>query len=161
MGDLVLSPVAQKRFNRVMASVINPIRNLQAARTRPNPVSFEDVRDQLSAVPGSALRLRTVLRPAGITALLLQYSYLQLLDLLTTGAFLLAGVKEANPIIIIAMESAANPLFGLAAVKALALVLGLYCWWSNRRRLLKMATAFYAVLVAYNLVCLILGLGGR
>ena len=119
------------------------------------------MRDLINAAPGSALRLRALLKPAGITAILLNYAYLQLLDLLTTGAFLLAGVKEANPIVIMAMGLAANPLIGVAAVKALALGLGLYCWWTNRGRLLIMATAFYAVLVAYNLVCLILALGAR
>ncbi|MBA3973522.1 MAG: hypothetical protein C0504_04795 [Candidatus Solibacter sp.] len=97
--------------------------------------------------------------PAAMSSVLINYAYLQLLDLLTTAAFLLAGVKEANPIVVFAMEIAANPILGVAAVKALALMLGLYCWWSNRGRLLKMATAFYAVLVAYNLVCLILALG--
>lgn len=144
-----------------MASVLPPIRTVRTSCIQREVIHDDDVRDLLNAAPGSALRLRTSLRPAGITAVLLNYAYLQLLDLLTTGAFLLAGVKEANPIVIMAMGLAANPLLGVAAVKALALVLGLLCWWTNRGRLLKIATAFYAVLVAYNLVCLILGLGAR
>ncbi len=98
---------------------------------------------------------------AAATPVLLHYAYLQVLDLLTTSAFLLAGVREANPIVVFAMQMAAKPVFGLAAVKILALMLGLFCWWTARVRLLKVATAFYAVLVAYNLVCLILGLAAN
>lgn len=96
-----------------------------------------------------------------MTALLLNYSYLQVLDLLTTSAFLLAGVREANPLVVIAMKLAPNAIVGLAVVKTMALVLGLICWWTSKSRLLKGATVFYAVLVAYNLVCLIFGLAVR
>lgn len=142
-----------------MASVLGPLRNLPAPRTRANRASFEHQRDLAATAQGASLGIRALLPPAAMSSVLINYAYLQLLDLLTTAAFLLAGVKEANPIVVFAMEIAANPILGVAAVKALALMLGLYCWWSNRGRLLKMATAFYAVLVAYNLVCLILALG--
>ncbi len=98
---------------------------------------------------------------AAVTPVLLHYAYLQVLDLLTTSAFLLAGVREANPIVVFAMRLAANPILGLAVMKILALMLGLFCWWTARVRLLKVATAFYAVLVAYNLVCLVLGLAAN
>lgn len=98
---------------------------------------------------------------AAVTPILLHYAYFQVLDLLTTSAFLLAGVREANPVIVYAMKLSAHPMLGLGVVKLLALMLGLYCWWTSRVRLLKAATAFYAVLVAYNLVCLILGLAGN
>lgn len=35
-----------------------------------------------------------------MNSLIFQYSYLQVLDLLTTVAFLINGVKEANPLAI-------------------------------------------------------------
>ena len=125
----------------------------------------------LSSNETSRLRESEVLAPsisrefpgasAAVTPILLHYAYFQVLDLLTTSAFLLAGVREANPVVIFAMKFAAHPILGLGAVKFLALMLGLFCWWTSRVRLLKAATAFYAVLVAYNLVCLILGLAGK
>lgn len=96
-----------------------------------------------------------------MTSTLLNYAYLQVLDLLTTSAFLLAGVREANPLVMLAIRLAPNALLALVAVKCMALILGLVCWWTSRARLLMTATAFYAVLVAYNLVCLILGLAVR
>lgn len=125
----------------------------------------------LSSSETSRLRDSEVLAPsigrgfpaasAAVTPILLHYAYFQVLDLLTTSAFLMAGVREANPVVIFAMNFAAHPILGLGAVKLLALMLGLFCWWTSRVRLLKAATAFYAVLVAYNLVCLILGLAGK
>ena len=96
-----------------------------------------------------------------LASLLVNFAYLQVLDLLTTSAFLLAGVREANPMVVFAMRVSPNPLVGLASVKLLALLLGVYCWRASRTRLLRTATAFYAVLIAYNLVCLILGLSVR
>lgn len=96
-----------------------------------------------------------------MTSTLVNYAYLQVLDLLTTSAFLLAGVREANPLVLLAIRLAPNAILGLVAVKCMALILGLVCWWTSRARLLMTATAFYAVLVAYNLVCLILGLAIR
>jgi hypothetical protein len=89
----------------------------------------------------------------------LTYAYLQVLDVMTTMAFLLAGVQEANPLVRYAMHALGSPLAGLVAVKLAALLLGLYCWGSGRIRLLQRANAFFAVLVAWNLSCLVLGLG--
>lgn len=144
-----------------MASVLGPLRNLPSPGAGANRASFEDERDLAASAQGAGPGLRALLPPAAMTSVLLNYAYLQLLDLLTTAAFLLAGVKEANPVVVLAMDLAANPILGVAAVKAIAVMLGLYCWWTSRSRLLKMATVFYAVVVAYNLVCLILGLGAR
>src|SRR5262245_4952836 len=59
-----------------------------------------------------------------MTHALIQYSYLQLLDLLTTMAFLLHGVREGNPLVRFAMENTSHPLGGLFAVKGMALLLG-------------------------------------
>lgn len=92
---------------------------------------------------------------------LMQFAYLQGLDILTTLAFLLAGVQEGNPLIRAAIQLTGSPLPGLLVVKVSALLLGAFCWWRGRVRLLRRANLFFAGLVAWNLVCLILGLGRR
>ena len=52
--------------------------------------------------------------------MLLNYSYLQILDFLTTIAFLVNGVKEANPLVRYALEAGPSPISGLIAVKIAA-----------------------------------------
>jgi len=91
-----------------------------------------------------------------LTYSLLQFTYLQLLDLLTTLAFLLQGVQEGNPLVRWAMDAAGNPLLGLVFVKAAALLLGVYCWLAGRPSLLQRANFLFAALVAWNLIALIL-----
>ena len=87
---------------------------------------------------------------------LLNYSYLQVLDFLTTIAFLVNGVQEANPLVRFAIRVMPNPISGLIAVKLLAALLGLYCWRMGRQRLLTRINALFALLVAWNLVALII-----
>ena len=87
-------------------------------------------------------------------------AYLQLLDVLTTLAFLVQGVMEANPLVRAAMRYSPNPLIGLAAVKAAAMIMALYCWKSQRIGLIRRMNVFFAVLVAWNLIALILGSAG-
>jgi hypothetical protein len=87
--------------------------------------------------------------------LLLQYSYLQMLDFMTTVAFLLHGIREANPLVRIALDTP-HPLGGLVAVKALAIGLGLYCWKAGRERLLTRMNMLFAFVVAWNLAALII-----
>ena len=91
-----------------------------------------------------------------LNQLLWQFSYLQALDFLTTVAFLLNGVREGNPLVRLALSAGANPLASLLAVKLLAIVLGLYCWYRGRRQLLLRINVLFALLVAWNLVALIL-----
>ncbi len=94
--------------------------------------------------------------------LLLQYSYLQVLDFMTTVAFLLQGVREGNPLVRVALRYAPNPLGGLLAVKLLAVMLGLYCWKAGRDKLLTKINILFAVIVAWNVAALIIGsLGTR
>lgn len=93
--------------------------------------------------------------------LFLQYSYLQLLDILTTMAFLLAGVQEANPLARWLMQVTGAPLAGLVTIKLFAVFLGLYCWLRGRTLLLRKANVFFSLVVAWNLLCLILGLAAR
>jgi hypothetical protein len=86
---------------------------------------------------------------------LLQFSYLQVLDFLTTIAFLLHGVQEANPLVRLALYSTLNPIGALLSVKLLAIALGLFCWRRGRDRLLMRINIMFAILVAWNLVALI------
>ncbi len=88
---------------------------------------------------------------------MLQYSYLQVLDFLTTIAFLLQGVQEGNPLVRMALKYAPNPVGGLLAVKLLAVGLGLYCWKVGKQRLLTRMNVMFAVVVAWNLGALIVG----
>jgi len=88
--------------------------------------------------------------------LLIQYSYLQILDFLTTVAFLLLGVKEGNPIVRIVIEATDSPLGGLMLVKAVAVVLGIACWRLGRGRLLLRMNLLFALVVTWNVVAIIL-----
>ncbi len=90
-----------------------------------------------------------------MTQLMFQYSYLQMLDFLTTVAFLLNGVQEGNPLVKWAIQTFPSPIAGLAFIKILAVLLGLTCWYSGRERLLTRINMGFAVLVAWNLLTLI------
>ena len=89
--------------------------------------------------------------------LLLHYSYLQVLDFLTTIAFLVNGVREANPLVRLALNVGHNPIGSLIGVKVLAVMLGFYCWRMGRERLLSRINAMFALVIAWNLIALILG----
>lgn len=88
---------------------------------------------------------------------MLQYSYLQVLDFLTTIAFLLHGVKEGNPLVRLAISVSGNPITGLLAIKVAAIGLGIYCWRVGKLRLLSRMNVMFAVIVAWNLGALIVG----
>jgi hypothetical protein len=92
-----------------------------------------------------------------VSALILQYSYLQILDFLTTVAFLLTGVQEGNPLVKFALEAAPTPLSGLVMVKLAALGLGYYCLKMNRADLLSKINVLFALVVAWNMIALIVG----
>jgi hypothetical protein len=81
---------------------------------------------------------------------------LQVLDFMTTIAFLMQGVREGNPLVRLAVEYAPHPLGGLLAIKFAALALGIYCWRRGRERLLTRINILFAVVVAWNLGALIL-----
>lgn len=87
---------------------------------------------------------------------MLQYSYLQVMDFLTTIAFLMNGVQEGNPIVRAALRYAPDPLIGLILVKVVAIGLGCYCWWAGKQRLLTRMNILFAVVVAWNVATLIL-----
>ena len=87
--------------------------------------------------------------------LILQYSYLQVLDFLTTIAFLLNGVHEGNPLVRAALKFAPHPLGGLLFIKLVAVALGIYCWRAGRERLLVRINLLFAVVVIWNIGALI------
>jgi Domain of unknown function (DUF5658) len=93
--------------------------------------------------------------------LLLQYSYLQILDFLTTVAFLLNGVREGNPIVRLIIAVCPSAVMGLLLVKTAAVILGVYCWHMGRQRTLLRINILFAVLIAWNLVALILCTVGK
>jgi hypothetical protein len=86
---------------------------------------------------------------------LTNFAYLQILDLLTTMAFLMLGVAEANPIVVFAMSVAPNRFWGLVAAKLAAMMLGLYCWIAGRERTLGRINILFAVVVVWNLWAII------
>ena len=93
--------------------------------------------------------------------LLIQYSYLQVLDFLTTVAFLMTGVREGNPVVRAVLAYSPSAVLGLMFVKAAAVVLGIYCWRMGRTRTLTRINILFAVVIAWNLVALILGTAAR
>jgi hypothetical protein len=90
-----------------------------------------------------------------LAQLLLQYTYLQLLDFLTTLAFLMHGVREGNPLVRWLLETSSSPVAMLGAVKLLAVTLGLAAFALKRQRLLARMNMLFAALVAWNLVAII------
>jgi len=92
-----------------------------------------------------------------VNQLLLHYSYLQVLDFLTTIAFLVNGVKEANPLVRLALNLGHHPIGSLIGVKALAVMLGFCCWRMGRERLLSRINVMFALVIAWNLIALIVG----
>ncbi len=88
-------------------------------------------------------------------ALLLQFSYLQLLDILTTVAFLTSGVREANPVVRLALAAAPSPLAGLMALKACAFAGAFYCTATGRLRVIARINVLFAALVVWNLIALL------
>ena len=88
-------------------------------------------------------------------SLLTQFAYLQLLDLLTTLTFLASGVGEANPMVRFLVAGAGSALGGLLAAKFVALGLAFHCWRGERLRLLGRVNLFYAGLVTWNLIALL------
>lgn len=76
---------------------------------------------------------------------------------MTTIAFLMNGVREANPLVRVALKVAPTPISGLLTVKLAAVALGIYCWKCGRDRLLIRMNILFAVVVVWNLVAMILG----
>lgn len=87
--------------------------------------------------------------------ILVQFLYLQMLDALTTMAFLMNGVKEANPVVRLALEAGPSPLIGLLVIKVVAAAMAIYCVRRSRLRLLSRVNLFFAALIAWNLLVIV------
>lgn len=90
-----------------------------------------------------------------MNSLLIQFVYLQFLDILTTLAFLSHGGREMNPLLVASLQ--AHPILSLLVVKALAVALACYCFTRRKERLLGRANLFYAALIVWNVVAIIAG----
>lgn len=86
----------------------------------------------------------------------MQFAYLQTLDLLSTAAFLLQGVEEGNPFVRFAIHLSPNPVVGLAFVKLVGIFMGITALRLGKQQFLSRINVFFAVIVAWNLVCLVL-----
>src|SRR5688500_10868263 len=86
-------------------------------------------------------------------SLIFQFLFLQLMDFLTTLAFLSQGGEEMNPLVAALIRI--HPFFGPLAAQTVALALGAYCMFAGRERLLRRANVLYAVLVVWNVVAII------
>lgn len=87
--------------------------------------------------------------------LLVQFTYLQVLDFLTTVAFLLNGVREGNPVVRFVLAATDSPLGGLVLVKIVAVLLGVACWRLGRARLLHRINLLFALVITWNVVAII------
>jgi len=88
---------------------------------------------------------------------LIQYSYLQVLDFLTTLSFLVYGVQEANPVVRWFLEHSSSPILGLLLIKLLAVGLGILVWRLGHQRLLSRINILFAVVVVWNILAMIAG----
>lgn len=93
--------------------------------------------------------------------LIVQYSYLQVLDFLTTIAFLMTGVKEGNPLVRAMLSYSSSAVMGLVLIKVAAVLLGVFCWRMGRQRTLQRINILFAAVIAWNLVALIVGAAAR
>jgi hypothetical protein len=82
------------------------------------------------------------------------FLYLQLLDVLTTWLGLRMGLIEVNPIVqfLIHLGSFARVL----SSKAVALVIGGFCVYRRRLRVIHFANCWYAAVVIWNLAALVI-----
>lgn len=87
---------------------------------------------------------------------LVDFIYLQILDMLTTIAFLWHGVQEANPLVNAAIRVTDHPLGGLLLIKTIAVTVAFACWRTGRHRLLARANIFFCLLVIWNIVAILM-----
>ena len=89
-------------------------------------------------------------------SILAEFVYLQLLDVLTTIAFLLQGVGEGNPIVRWVIHNGPHPIGSLFLMKAVAVAMAIVCVYRHREGLLRKVNIFFAIVVLYNLAVLII-----
>ena len=88
--------------------------------------------------------------------LLIQFICLQLLDALTTMAFLSRGVNEGNPLVRAALRiSLAHPELPLALVKLAGIAVALYAYRTGRHKMLRRINVLFAVCVLWNVAAMV------
>ena len=90
-------------------------------------------------------------------AILVVFVALQFCDLATTMMFLQHGVGEANPLVAALIGISTQPAVAVLLIKVAACALAAYAWRSNRTRLLRRASFFFALCVGWNLVAIASG----
>ena len=96
------------------------------------------------------------LRPYSLSPSLQVFFYLQLLDVLTTLLGFRAGLAEASPFVRLLVNL--GPFAGLLADKTVAVLLAMICVWSGRSRLIPWINYWYAALVIWNIILILLKL---
>jgi hypothetical protein len=104
----------------------------------------------------STVKTRELTLEWTVVELIVRFSYLQIMDLVTTILFLSAGVEEANPFVNLAFRSAVHPWLGLLLVKIIAFAIAFYCWRIGKDAVLVRANRFFACIVAWNIIAVAL-----
>jgi len=86
------------------------------------------------------------------------FTYLQLLDFLTTVVALKFGLIETSPFIRVLMRG--NAAIGLAESKMLAMMLAGGCLLLQRATIIRWVNRWYAALVIWNLCLIIMSRAG-
>jgi hypothetical protein len=81
------------------------------------------------------------------------FVFLQLLDALTTLVGLRMGAQETNPTIRYFMQL--GPVYGLLICKVGVFLLGAYCVWGQRQKVLRAVNYIFAAIVVWNLTQLL------
>ena len=84
------------------------------------------------------------------------FLFLQLMDVLTTWLGLRLHCAEASPFIRYLMQL--GPVAGLLGAKLIAILLGGFCVWRQRFRVIQLVNYFFAALVTWNMAILLLAL---
>jgi hypothetical protein len=93
-------------------------------------------------------------------ALLLEFGFLQILDILTTLTCFAHGAVEANPVVSFLITTTGDPITGLVTVKIIATMMGVFCHASGRVRLLRRGNLFFWIIVVWTSIAAILCLPG-
>ena len=90
-------------------------------------------------------------------ATLLVFLALQFADFATTLWFLHLGKGEANPLVAALIGALGRPALAVLLVKAAGCGIAAFAWKTRRLRLLRRATLFFALCVAWNLMVIARG----
>jgi len=113
-----------------------------------NALNLRETRVHLKPMTAASLR------PFALSPSLQVFFYLQLLDALTTLLGFRTGLVEASPFVRVLVNI--GPSAGLLADKMFAVLLAVICVWSGRSRLIPWINYWYAALVIWNIILILL-----